>query len=222
MSVLAPGLIVSLTPSLESPWRTPGDIARLAVAAAEGGASAVKVDGPAAIRAVRAVLPEFPLLAVSIDGSHGGVVRITPTLEHARELVEAGADVVEIEADSASRRADGQDMAELIAQICALGRPVKAGVPNLADALVAVRAGAVIVSSSTMGYPAGVSVGPLPDLDLVSTLVAGAGVPVVAERGYSTLAHLAEARSRGAHAVVVGSAIVDPVWLTRSFVAGWN
>ncbi|MCU1676165.1 MAG: N-acetylmannosamine-6-phosphate 2-epimerase [Frankiales bacterium] len=217
MNILPRGLIVSLTPSPQSPWQDVEDVVRLAAAAQAGGAVAVKVDGPDAVRAVKRALPGFPLLAVNIDDSHGGVVRITPTLRHAAALVEAGADVVELEADSAARRHDGQDLFELISSFVALGRPVKAGVPGIDDARTAVRAGAGMVSSSTMGYPAKANTGPLPDLGLVEDLVAAAGVPVVAERGYSTIADVRAAVDAGAHAVVVGSAIVDPVWLTSRF-----
>ncbi|MFJ1586591.1 N-acetylmannosamine-6-phosphate 2-epimerase [Streptomyces sp. NPDC088197] len=217
MNILPRGLIVSLTPSPQSPWQNIDDVVRLAAAAQAGGAVAVKMDGPDAVRAVKRAVPGFPVLAVSIDGSHGGVVRITPTLDHAAGLVDAGADVVELEADAAARRHDGQDLAELVASFVALGKPVKAGVPGIDDARTAVEAGAAIVSSSTMGYPAKADSGPLPDLGLVATLVAGAGVPVVAERGYSTPDDVRAALAAGAHAVVVGSAIVDPVWLTARF-----
>ncbi|MFE3252979.1 N-acetylmannosamine-6-phosphate 2-epimerase [Streptomyces sp. NPDC059209] len=217
MNPIPRGLIVSLTPSPQSPWHHVDDVVRLAAAAQAGGAVAVKVDGPDAVRAVKRAVPGLFLLAVSIDGSHGGVVRITPTPGHAAALVDAGADVVELEADSAARRHDGQDLSELIASFVALGRPVKAGVPGIGDARTAVAAGAAIVSSSTMGYPAKADTGPLPDLGLVEALVAAAGVPVVAERGYSTPDDVRAAFAAGAHAVVVGSAIVDPVWLTARF-----
>lgn len=220
MSVLLPrGLIVSLTPSPQSPWQHTQDVVRLAAAAQAGGAVAVKVDGPDAVRAVKLSVPGLPVLAVSIDGSHGGAVRITPTVRHAAALAEAGADVVELEADSAARRHDGQDLAELIASFAALGRPVKAGVPGVEDARTAVAAGAAMVSSSTMGYPARPHTGPLPDLALVAALVANTGVPVVAERGYATPSDARAAFTAGAHAVVVGSAITDPVWLTARFAA---
>lgn len=220
MSVLLPrGLIVSLTPSPQSPWQHTQDVVRLAAAAQAGGAVAVKVDGPDAVRAVKRSVPGLPVLAVSIDGSHGGAVRITPTVRHAAALAEAGADVVELEADSAARRHDGQDLAELIASFAALGRPVKAGVAGVEDAHTAVAAGAAMVSSSTMGYPARPHTGPLPDLALVAALVANTGVPVVAERGYATPSDARAAFTAGAHAVVVGSAITDPVWLTARFAA---
>jgi putative N-acetylmannosamine-6-phosphate epimerase len=220
MSVLKSGLIVSLTPSPRSPWKRPDDIARLAAAAAEGGAVAVKVDGPHAVKAVKALSPKLIVLAVNIDDSHGGVVRITPTTAHARALVDAGADVIELEADAEKRRMDGQDLFELISELALLGPPVKAGVGRSEDAMLAVRAGASYVSSSTAGYTPDVAKMKLPDIDLVVALVRAVAVPVIAERGYSTPQDVRAALDAGALAVVVGSAIVDPVWLTRHFVEG--
>jgi len=40
--------------------------------------------------AIKALSPELIVLAVNIDDSHGGVVRITPTTADARALVDAG------------------------------------------------------------------------------------------------------------------------------------
>lgn len=218
MSALKSGLIVSLTPSPESPWQRSDDVARLAAAAAAGGAVAVKVDGPDAVKAVKALSPGLTVLAVNIDDSFGGVVRITPTAAHARALAEAGADVIELEADAEKRRQQGQDLFDLVSEFVALGLPVKAGVGRPEDAVTAVRAGAAYVSSSTSGYTPDVAKWKLPDIELVKSLVGSAGVPVIAERGYSSPDEVRAAFDAGALAVVVGSAIVDPVWLTRRFV----
>ena len=220
MSALKSGLIVSLTPSPQSPWKRPDDIARLAAAAAEGGAVAVKVDGPHAVKAVKALSPALTVLAVNIDDSHGGVVRITPTTVHARALADAGADVIELEADAEKRRMDGQNLLEVIGEFVRLGPPIKAGVGRPEDAVLAVRAGASYVSSSTSGYTLDLAKMKLPDIDLVGRLVRAVAVPVIAERGYSSPCEVRAALDAGALAVVVGSAIVDPVWLTRHFVKG--
>ncbi|MFE5841529.1 hypothetical protein ACFQ7N_07755 [Streptomyces niveus] len=98
----------------------------------------------------------------------------------------------------------------------ALGRPVTASVPGVNDARTAMEAGAATVSSSTMGYPAETYTGPLPDLGLVKILVAAAG----AGRGRTRLRDTERGPrglDAGAHAVVVGSAIIDPVRLTVRF-----
>ena len=170
------------------------------------------------MKAVKALSPNLMVLAVNIDDSHGGVVSITPTLAHARALADAGADVIELEADCEKRWADGQDVAELIGDFVRLRLPVKAGVARPEDALIAVHAGASYVSSSTSGYTPAAAIMNLPDIDLVRALVRSVTVPVVAERGYSTPQEVRTALDAGALAVVVGSAIADPVWLTRQFV----
>ena len=59
-----------------------------------------------------------------------------------------------------------------------------------------------------------------PDFGLVAALAAAIPVPVVAEGRLWTPEHAAEALRRGAHAVVVGTAITNPREITRRFVAG--
>lgn len=211
------GLVVSLTPSAHSPWREPYDIARLAVSAEAGGAVAVKVDGPSAVRAARAAT-SLPVCAVWIDYDHPSGISITPTVRHAQELADAGADIIEIEADGQARRAAGQDVPQLIGELLALGVPVKAGVQTVADGLVAQDAGASIVGSSTSGYGTGApAAATLPDLGLARDLVRALRVPVTAERGYSDVDVVRRAFELGVHAVVVGSAITDPFFLTMRF-----
>jgi putative N-acetylmannosamine-6-phosphate epimerase len=57
-----------------------------------------------------------------------------------------------------------------------------------------------------------------PDLELLSALVAAIGAPVVAEGRFDSPDLVAEAFRRGAHAVVVGTAITNPSEITRKFV----
>jgi N-acylglucosamine-6-phosphate 2-epimerase len=58
-----------------------------------------------------------------------------------------------------------------------------------------------------------------PDLDLVSALVTAIRVPVIAEGRYATPGQVRAAFARGAHAVVVGTAITNPREITRRFAA---
>ncbi|HEX5909783.1 MAG TPA: hypothetical protein VFY44_04770, partial [Thermoleophilaceae bacterium] len=54
-----------------------------------------------------------------------------------------------------------------------------------------------------------------PDLELVAALDGAVGVPVVAEGRYASPQQVRDAFLAGAHAVVVGTAITDPMALTR-------
>ena len=57
-----------------------------------------------------------------------------------------------------------------------------------------------------------------PDLELLSALAAELPVPIVAEGRFDTPELAAEAFRRGAHAVVVGTAITNPREITKKFV----
>ena len=58
-----------------------------------------------------------------------------------------------------------------------------------------------------------------PDLELVSALAAELDCPVIAEGRIATPEQARAAFDAGAFAVVVGTAITDPVALTRGFAA---
>ena len=59
-----------------------------------------------------------------------------------------------------------------------------------------------------------------PDLELVAALAAGVDCPVVAEGRYASPEQVRSAFAAGAFAVVVGTAITDPVALTQRLAAG--
>ena len=100
------------------------------------------------------------------------------------------------------------------------GRAVMADVATLDDGIAAARLGADAIATTLAGHTAETahrkSLGP--DLDLVSALVAAPRFPIVAEGLYETPEQVAEAFRRGAHAVVVGTAITNPREITRRFV----
>jgi putative N-acetylmannosamine-6-phosphate epimerase len=97
-----------------------------------------------------------------------------------------------------------------------------ADVATLAEGIAAAAAGADAVATTLSGYtgPVHAARDDPPDLDLVEALAAAVGVPVVAEGRLWTPEQVAEALRRGAHAVVVGTAITNPRDITRRFVAG--
>jgi N-acylglucosamine-6-phosphate 2-epimerase len=93
-----------------------------------------------------------------------------------------------------------------------------ADVSNREEGLAAQDAGADVVATTLSGYTSYSSCADGPDLALVSQLVSALTVPVVAEGRVHRPQHVTEALRRGAHAVVVGTAITHPITLTRWFV----
>lgn len=214
LSKLEHGLIVSCqsAPPLSGP-QFAGPIAQAAVL---GGAVGIRVNGPADVAAVRALV-DVPIIGIFKQRHPDYQIYITPTLEAALAVIEAGADIVALDGSPAPRP-DGRSLAEVIAAIHERGALVMADISTLEEGLGAVRAGADIVASTLSGYTPYSPKLAGPDLDLISDLVREAGRPVIAEGRYNTPDDVRAAFERGAFAVVVGRAITEPQLITRRFV----
>ena len=101
-----------------------------------------------------------------------------------------------------------------------IGLPVLADISTLEEGLAAVACGAGFVSTTLSGYTAYSPDLPGPDFELLEQLVAALRprkVPVIAEGRIATPEQAVRALALGAHAVVVGSAITRPQWITARF-----
>ncbi|MFF2170683.1 N-acetylmannosamine-6-phosphate 2-epimerase [[Kitasatospora] papulosa] len=209
-------LIVSCQAPPGDPMRETSALVRLALCAVAGGGAAIRANEPEVVAAITAAV-DLPVIGLWKDGDTG--VYITPTVRHALAVVEAGAAVVA--ADATDRpRPDGSTFAELVAAVHAAGALVMADVSTLAEGITAADQGADFVSTTLSGYVPGTPEQSGPDLDLVTSLSAALSVPVVAEGRINSPQEAAEAVARGAHSVVVGTAITAPTALTSRFVAG--
>ncbi|MGW1098489.1 N-acetylmannosamine-6-phosphate 2-epimerase [Streptomyces sp. NPDC002455] len=209
-------LIVSCQAPPGDPMRDTATLVRLALSAVAGGGSAIRANEPEVVAAITGAV-DLPVIGLWKDGDTG--VYITPTVRHALAIVEAGAAVVA--ADATDRpRPDGSTFAELVTAVHAAGALVMADVSTLAEGIAAAEQGADFVSTTLSGYVPGTPKQTGPDLGLVTSLSAAISVPVVAEGRINTPEEAAEALARGAHSVVVGTAITAPTALTARFVAG--
>ncbi|MFE7110296.1 N-acetylmannosamine-6-phosphate 2-epimerase, partial [Streptomyces sp. NPDC057600] len=209
-------LIVSCQAPPGDPMRETGTLVRLAESAVAGGGAAIRANEPEVVAAIVEAV-DLPVIGLWKDGDVG--VYITPTVRHALAVVEAGADVVA--ADATDRpRPDGSTFAELVTAVHEAGALVMADVSTLAEGVAAAGQGADFVSTTLSGYVPGTPKQTGPDLGLVAELAAAIDVPVVAEGRINTPGEAAEALARGAHSVVVGTAITAPTALTARFVAG--
>lgn len=212
-------LIVSCQALADEPLHSPHIMARMAVAAQEGGAVGIRANSPADIAAIKAAV-NLPIIGLYKDGDSG--VYITPTFRHAREIAEAGADIVALDATHRPRP-DGSQLADLIAQIkTELGTLVLADVSTLQEGLAAATYGADFVAPTLAGYTDYSVQQAGPDFDLLRALVAQSRVPVIAEGRIRTPQEAHAALQTGALCVVVGSAITRPQWITAQFVSGLN
>jgi putative N-acetylmannosamine-6-phosphate epimerase len=191
----------------------------MARAAEQGGAGGIRANGSADIAAIKAVV-RVPVIGIlKRAGVMPDHVEITPALGDARAVVQAGADIVAL--DATGRPRDGETLDVLIPAIRRdLGRPVMADVDTLANGVRAAALGADLIATTLSGYTAETRAArdDPPDFELISAFVSTASVPVIAEGRLWTPEHVAEAFARGAHAVVIGTAITNPREITRRFV----
>jgi N-acylglucosamine-6-phosphate 2-epimerase len=218
MSRLCPprSIVVSCQAGADNPLHGPEPMALMARAAVAGGAAAIRANGARDVAAIRAAV-DVPILGIDKVGDPRGVF-ITPDVAAAARVVAAGADVVAIDG-TLRPRPDGRPLRDHVAEIHALGVEVMADADSFAAGIAAREAGADLVATTLSGYTAG-AVPPGPDVDLVAQLAAALDCPVVAEGRYWTPEDVRAGFDAGAYAIVVGTAITNPLAITRRFVEG--
>jgi len=211
------GLIVSCQAPENTPLGKPVVLAALAEAAVRGGAAGIRANLPQNIRAIRELV-QVPIIGIYKHTLPNYPVYITPTLEHARAVVEAGADIVAIDATDRGRP---EPLHELIRRIHEeLGVPVMADISTLEEGIAAEEMGADLVATTMSGYTPYTqhrrTMGA--DIALVAQLAQKVTVPVICEGRISSPEEARLALEAGAWAVVVGTAITAIDQVTARFV----
>ena len=212
-------LIVSCQAYVGEPLRHPETMAQMARACELGGAAAIRCQGLADIAAIKGRV-EVPVIGLWKEGHEG--VYITPTARHAIACVNAGADVVAIDA-TAAPRPDGTTFEEQVAAVrAACDTLIMADCATIEDIRRGIAAGCDLVSTTlshgTNAIDCGMADGP--DLPLLRQATAEfPGFPVVCEGRVHTPEDAAAAIETGAWAVVVGTAITHPTSITSWFAA---
>jgi len=145
---LAGRLIVSCQPVPGGALDRPAIVAAFAQAALAGGAAGLRIEGLANLAAVRAVtdVPVIGLIKVDRDDTP---VRITPLVAHVEGLIDAGADIVAVDATDRRRPVP---LADLLAAIHRGGALAMADCSTEADGRAAKAMGFDILGSTMAGY----------------------------------------------------------------------
>jgi N-acylglucosamine-6-phosphate 2-epimerase len=209
-------LIVSCQAYPGEPMRDPRTMAQVAAAVAEGGASAVRAQGLEDITQVKNAV-DVPVIGIWKDGTEG--VFITPTLDHALAVIDAGADILALDATTRPRP-DGRTLAQTIEGIRRhFDGPLMADCDSANSARAAADLGIEIIGTTLAGYTPARPATDGPDLALLEELAGTLPETslLVAEGRVHTLDQATAARAAGARAVVVGTAITHPTSITRWF-----
>lgn len=210
-------LIVSCQAWKDTPLYGPRFMRAMAECAQMGGAGGIRANGPDDIAEIKKTV-RLPVIGIYKRPDRRGIQIITPDFASARALVEAGTDLVAIDA-SVAARPDAAELEALIADIRGkLNVPVMADISTVEEGLRAERAGADLVATTMAGYTPYTVKTEGPDLELIRRLVERLNVPVVGEGRFSQPSEVRQAFALGAHSVVVGTAITAPWEIVARFV----
>lgn len=134
------------------------------------------------------------------------LVYITPDIEHANEVINAGADIVAF--DSTLRNKNAKVIVDLIHS---KNRIAMGDIANFEDAKYALKIGCDIISTTLSGYTKETENMPNTcDFELIERCSKEFMIPVIGEGKIWTSDDVKKAFNSGAFAVVVGSAVTRP------------
>lgn len=214
------GLIVSCQVQEDDPIYSMDFVTKMAIAAQWGGAVGIRANSPDQITSIKekVSLPIIGLYKIWHDDTD---VFITPTLQAAREVWEAGADIIAIDCTDQINH-EGRPAYELLPLV---KRTIPealtfADVSNYDEAKRAVEMGADIVGPTLYGYTEKAKSIEEPDLREFAKMCRDFGnrTCMVMEGHIYTPEDAMKCLYLGAHSVVVGSAITRPHLTTKRFV----
>lgn len=210
--------IVSCQALEDEPLYGSDTMAKMAKAAEEGGAAGIRANTPEDIRAIKEVCT-LPIIGIYKRNYENCQVYITPTYEDARAIIEAGADVIGLDATHLVR--PNNETLELIIRKIRKNHPktfILADVSTYNEGIDAMDMGVDFVSTTLSGYTSYSSQQQGPDINLVQQLSILKRIPVIAEGRIWTPEQCDQCMIAGAHAVIIGTAITRPREITRRFV----
>lgn len=217
LSPLLRSLIVSCQAPEGSPLRTPEIMLAMARAAVIGGAAGIRANAPDHVGLMVAAL-DVPVLGLHKVVYDDSPVYITPTMVEVDALLNTGCEMIALDA-TARPRPGGAALPDLVRRIHDAGALAFGDLATLDDLGPALAAGVDAVGTTLSGYTSDGPVPEGPDVDLLPALVERSTVPVYAEGRYGTPDEARLALELGADIVIVGTAITEPIALTRRFAA---
>lgn len=212
-------LIVSCQALENEPLHGSEIMAKMAQAAKEGGAKAIRSNSASDVAAIKKQtgLPVIGLVKRDYPDSE---VFITATKKEVDELLAVGVEVIALDA-TIRKRPNDEKLEDLISHIHEQSDTlVMADIATVKDAEYAVKCGADMVSTTLSGYTADSPKLEGPDFDLLEKLSKTLDVPVIAEGRIHTPEQARKMLELGAWSIVVGGAITRPQQITKSFAEG--
>ncbi|MGM8429446.1 N-acetylmannosamine-6-phosphate 2-epimerase [Enterobacter cloacae] len=214
-------LVVSCQALENEPLHSPFIMSRMALAARQGGAAAIRANSVVDIEAIKEQVT-LPVIGIIKREYPDSEVFITATMKEVDELITVSPAIIALDATDRARPG-GESLATLVTRIRTRYPSVllMADIATVDEAVTAQALGFDCVGTTLYGYTAQTAGHALPDEDcqFLKTVLAAVTVPVVAEGNVDTPERAARCLALGAHMVVVGGAITRPQQITERFMA---
>lgn len=208
-------LVVSCQALEDEPLYSSFIMSKMALAAKLGGAAGIRANTVEDIQAIKQEV-DLPIIGIIKKDYPNNGVFITPTIREVDALYDEGVAVIAFDGTQ-RERPDGKSFDQFFKEV-RLKYPDQlfmADISTVDEGLMAAEAGADIIAATLAGYtPYSKGIKPL---DLVQELSSKVDKPVIAEGNFDTPEKAKKALEIGAYAVVVGSAITRPKYITEKF-----
>lgn len=213
-------VIVSVQAMPSEPLYKEECMAAMMQSVVKGGAAALRVAGVRDVINAKKMF-KIPVIGITkpevIPPNWREIVYITPTIKDAKDLIQAGADIIAL--DGTSRPRGENNLKQIIKFIKINKKLVMADVSTLSEGISARLLGADIISTTLSGYTVqSPETSNEPDFELLEGLVNSVDCPVILEGRIWEPEQVDRAFKIGAHSVVIGSAITRPQLITKRFV----
>lgn len=206
-------LIASCQPVDNGPMDKVEHVVAMALAAIDGGAKAVRIEGVENVKAVASVT-KTPIVGIVKRDLDGSAVRISPFIQDIKDLAQAGATIIAFDGTNRTRPVSAAQLLEAVHQS---GCIAMADCSSYDEGMTLHELGCTFIGSTMSGYIDLDNTPEQPDYQLVSDWVEQ-GVNVIAEGRYNSPQRAAKAIELGALCVTVGSAITRVEHITTWFV----
>ena len=213
-------LIVSCQALPDEPLHSSYIMGRMALAAKVGGAGGIRANTKKDIREIQSMV-DLPIIGIVKRDYPDSVVHITPTMREIDELIEAGPDIIALEATD-DLRPGGMALETFYRQIREKYPDIvlMADCSTVDEAVKADEMGFDFIGTTMVGYTKQSRDEHIDkdDFKILRTILGKVKHPVIAEGNINTPEKARRVIELGAFCVVVGSIITRPQLITKSFV----
>lgn len=220
MEELRHKLIVSCQALPDEPLHSDFIMARMAVAAKEGGASGIRANSVVDIAAIQKAV-YLPIIGIIKRDYEGADVYITATMKEVDELMTVRPNIIAIDATT-STRPNGESLKEFF-QKAKEKYPDQlwmADCSTIDEMLTADQLGFDFIGTTLVGYTKQSQGDKIEsnDFEIIRKALSKLSHPLIAEGNIDTPDKVHRVLELGAYSVVVGSAITRPQLITKKFV----